>query len=167
MLVDAREKLLAARRLLSDKIDPMEQAKLEAIHASIAQAHKSKAISGERLEKLRLEARAPMTIKKYEWQLGLVMPTLGNRPTWRGAPCRMCHMRRNTAKRFPKLSLREAANLANEQRGIELVSTANAHGRSETPLHLRGYEHHFHPRRSRAIARPQVFLPTPPVSFGL
>lgn len=80
MLADAREKLLAARRLLGDKIDPMEQAKLDAIHASIAQAHTFKAISDEWLEKARLEERAPMTIKKYEWQLGLVMPTIGNRP---------------------------------------------------------------------------------------
>ena len=36
------------------------------------------------------------------------------------------HMPKNAAKRFPKLSLREAANLAKEQRDIELVSAANA-----------------------------------------
>ena len=44
MLADAREKPLAARRLLADKIDPMEQAKLDAIQASIAQEQTFKAI---------------------------------------------------------------------------------------------------------------------------
>ena len=61
MLADARETLLAAHRLLADKIDPMEQAKLDAIHAPIAQAHTFKAISAEWLERARLEERAPMT----------------------------------------------------------------------------------------------------------
>jgi integrase len=36
------------------------------------------------------------------------------------------HMPRNAAKRFPKLGLREASNLAKEQGNIELVSAANA-----------------------------------------
>ena len=36
------------------------------------------------------------------------------------------HMPRNAAKRFPKLSLREASNLAKKQGNIDLVSAANA-----------------------------------------
>ena len=36
------------------------------------------------------------------------------------------HMPRNAAKRFPKLSLRAASDLARKQGGIELVSAANA-----------------------------------------
>ena len=36
------------------------------------------------------------------------------------------HMPRNAAKRFPKLRLREASNLAKEQCNIELISAANA-----------------------------------------
>jgi len=35
-LADARERLLNARRLLNDGIDPMEQAKLDQIAASVA-----------------------------------------------------------------------------------------------------------------------------------
>jgi integrase len=79
-LADAREKTLQARRRLADGIDPSEQKKLDKIAASIARANTFKAISDEWLEKVRLEERAPMTIRKYEWQLGLVMPSLGRRP---------------------------------------------------------------------------------------
>lgn len=79
-LADAREKTLQARRRLTDGIDPCEQKKLDKIAASIAQANTFKAISDEWLEKVKLEERAPMTIRKYEWQLGLVMPSLGRRP---------------------------------------------------------------------------------------
>lgn len=79
-LADAREKTLQARRRLADGIDPCEQKKLDRIAASIAQANTFKAISDEWLEKVSLEERAPMTIRKYEWQLGLVMPSLGRRP---------------------------------------------------------------------------------------
>lgn len=79
-LADAREKTLRARRCLADGIDPCEQKKLDRIAASIAQANTFKAISDEWLEKVSLEERAPMTIRKYEWQLGLVMPSLGRRP---------------------------------------------------------------------------------------
>ena len=79
-LADARERVIQARRQLSDGIDPSEQVKLDKIKASIAQANTFKAVSDDWLEKVGLEARAPMTIKKYEWQLGLVMPSLGRRP---------------------------------------------------------------------------------------
>jgi integrase len=79
-LADARERLIKARRQLSDGIDPSEQVKLDKIKASIAQADTFKAVSDEWLEKVGLEARAPMTIRKYEWQLGMVMPSLGRRP---------------------------------------------------------------------------------------
>jgi integrase len=79
-LADAREKTLQARRRLSDGFDPCEQKKLDKISASIAQANTFKAISDEWLEKVRLEDRTPMTIRKYEWQLSLVMPSLGKRP---------------------------------------------------------------------------------------
>lgn len=79
-LVDARERLRDARALLAKGIDPVDHAKLERIADSMAAAHTFKAVADEWVEKARLEKRAAMTIKKYEWQLGLVMPSLGKRP---------------------------------------------------------------------------------------
>jgi len=79
-LVDARERLRDARALLAKGIDPVDHAKLERIADSMAAAYTFKAVADEWVEKARLEKRAAMTIKKYEWQLGLVMPSLGTRP---------------------------------------------------------------------------------------
>lgn len=79
-LVDARERLRDARALLAKGIDPVDHAKLERIADSMAATHTFKAVADEWVEKARLEKRAAMTIKKYEWQLGLVMPSLGKRP---------------------------------------------------------------------------------------
>nr|WP_132388557.1 integrase arm-type DNA-binding domain-containing protein [Novosphingobium sp. PhB165] len=79
-LAEARERLLDARRLLKDGIDPNRQAKLNKIEASVAAANTFRAIAEEWLEKVRLEERSSKSIKKYEWQLGLVMPDLGGCP---------------------------------------------------------------------------------------
>jgi hypothetical protein len=79
-LIDAREKLREARALLAKGVDPVDQAKLERIANSMAAAHTFKAIADEWVEKSRLEKRSAKTIKKYEWQLGLVMSSLGKRP---------------------------------------------------------------------------------------
>lgn len=79
-LAEARERLLAARRLLKDGIDPNRQAKLKKIEESVAAANTFKAVAEEWLEKVRLEERSPKSIKKYEWQLSLVMPDLGGCP---------------------------------------------------------------------------------------
>jgi integrase len=80
LLADARERLLQARRLLADGIDPVDQAKLNKIADSVAASNTFKAVADEWLEKVRLEERAAASIKKYEWQLGLVMPAIGRRP---------------------------------------------------------------------------------------
>jgi integrase len=80
LLAEARERLIGARRLLADGIDPVDNAKLHRIADSIAAANTFKAVADEWLEKVRLEQRAAASIKKYEWQLGLVMPSLGKRP---------------------------------------------------------------------------------------
>lgn len=85
-LADARERVIKARRQVSDGSDPCEEVKLAKIKASIAQANTFKAFPDEWLENVSLEARAPTTIKKYEWQLGLVMPTLGRRPVTQITP---------------------------------------------------------------------------------
>lgn len=79
-LIDAREKLRDARALLAKGIDPVDHAKLERIAESMAAVNTFQAVADEWLEKARLEQRAAMTIKKYEWQLGLVMSALGKRP---------------------------------------------------------------------------------------
>nr|WP_288487507.1 site-specific integrase [uncultured Novosphingobium sp.] len=80
LLADARQRLLDARRLLADGIDPVDQAKLNKIADAVAASNSFKDVSDDWLEKVRLEERTPASIQKYKWQLGLVMPSLGRRP---------------------------------------------------------------------------------------
>ncbi len=79
-LAEARQRLLEARRLLEQGIDPVHQAKLDKVAASIAANNTFRSVALEWLEKMRLEEKSAKSLKKYEWQLGLVMPDIGNRP---------------------------------------------------------------------------------------
>ncbi|MFK4872662.1 tyrosine-type recombinase/integrase [Novosphingobium sp. ZW T3_23] len=79
-LAEARQLLLKARRLLKQGIDPVHQARLDKVAASISANNTFRAVSLEWLEKMHLEEKSPKSIKKYQWQLGLVMPDIGNRP---------------------------------------------------------------------------------------
>ncbi|GHD03888.1 Arm DNA-binding domain-containing protein [Novosphingobium pokkalii] len=54
LLADARQRLLNARRLLADGIDPIDQAKLNKIQESISFANTFKTVSDEWLEKVQL-----------------------------------------------------------------------------------------------------------------
>lgn len=79
-LAEARQRLLEARRQLKRGIDPVYQAKLNKMAASIAAGHTFRFVAEEWLEKMRLEEKSAKSIRKCEWQLSLVMPDIGNRP---------------------------------------------------------------------------------------
>lgn len=79
-LGEARERLLDARRLLVDAIDPIERAKLEKIAMTLAASHTFEAVGNEWLEKIAAEGAAAMTIKKSRWLLTKLYPALGKRP---------------------------------------------------------------------------------------
>jgi integrase len=79
-LAEARQRLLEARRQLKQGIDPVYQAKLNKMAASIAAGHTFRSVAEEWLEKMRLEEKSAKSIRKCEWQLSLVMPDIGNRP---------------------------------------------------------------------------------------
>ena len=79
-LAEARQRLIEARRLIADGIDPVDQAKLDKIADSVVASNSFELVAAEWLEKVKLEDRAAASIKKYEWQLGLVTPTIGRRP---------------------------------------------------------------------------------------
>ncbi|MGO4169912.1 tyrosine-type recombinase/integrase [Novosphingobium sp. YAF33] len=79
-LAEARQRALEARRQLKQGIDPVYQAKLNKMAASIAAGHTFRSVAEEWLEKMRLEEKSAKSIRKCEWQLSLVMPDIGNRP---------------------------------------------------------------------------------------
>lgn len=76
----AREVRSAAKRLLGEGVDPSEAKKAEKRQRKLAAENTFQAIADEYIEKLRREGRAPATLVKVEWLLGLADPFLGHRP---------------------------------------------------------------------------------------
>jgi integrase len=79
-LAGARAKRDAARRLLGNRIDPAEQAKLDKVAASVAAANTFQAVADEWVAKAERERLSPVTLKKIRWLLGFTFPTIGRRP---------------------------------------------------------------------------------------
>jgi integrase len=79
-LDDARERLLQARRLIADGVDPVEKARLEKIAKSLAARNDFQSIATEWLEKIEREGVAAMTLKRAKWLLAVTYPTIGRRP---------------------------------------------------------------------------------------
>jgi integrase len=79
-LADAREKRTAAKKLLSQGIDPSQQAKADKAAKRQAHALTFDAVADEFLAKTGKEGRADNTLDKKKWLLGHARPSLGKRP---------------------------------------------------------------------------------------
>lgn len=79
-LKNAREKRDAAKLLLLEALDPGEERKLARIRAERERAVTFASVAEEYLDKLRKEGRAPATMKKLDWLVGLASDGLGDRP---------------------------------------------------------------------------------------
>jgi integrase len=79
-LLEAREKRVAARKLLETGIDPGQQKQLDRLSAAVRSGNTFQLIGREYLDKMRREGRAENTLSKTEWLLSLVEPSIGSRP---------------------------------------------------------------------------------------
>jgi integrase len=79
-LKDARTRRDEAKNLLDQGIDPSQQKRLDKLSAVEQSVNTFGALADEYLEKKRREQKAPATIKKLEWLIGLAKPSLGERP---------------------------------------------------------------------------------------
>lgn len=79
-LAKAREKRDIAKTDLASGLDPSSLKRQKKLTATILTANTFKALAGELIEKAKREGRAPITIAKTEWLLGMAYPELGNRP---------------------------------------------------------------------------------------
>lgn len=77
----AREKRDAARMQLAQGLDPQVERRLAALKAELSAKCTFKTIAEEWVQKVTREGRAPITIEKIEWLLGMAYPMLGGRPT--------------------------------------------------------------------------------------
>ena len=76
----AREKCSIARGLLSDGIDPMEQAKADRAERQATDYNTFARIADELIEKLRKEGKAETTLKKKQWLIDMAVSDFGDTP---------------------------------------------------------------------------------------
>lgn len=79
-LAKAREARESARGLLVDGIDPSSHKRDVRREVALVAANTFSLLADEYLDKMRSEGKAPKTIEKAEWLLGLARPELGTRP---------------------------------------------------------------------------------------
>lgn len=79
-LEEARAKASEARALLKDGCDPATQKKLDKIARKISGANTFGVVGDEYLAKIEAEGRAPATMEKTRWLIGLARAQLGERP---------------------------------------------------------------------------------------
>jgi integrase len=79
-LTDARFKRDAAKKLLSDGIDPSIDRKTERLTARMSRRNTFRAVAEELMVKFAAEKDAPATLKKKQWLLDFAIAEFGNRP---------------------------------------------------------------------------------------
>ncbi|MDE2339700.1 MAG: integrase arm-type DNA-binding domain-containing protein [Alphaproteobacteria bacterium] len=78
-LAEARTRRDEAKKILSKRIDPLEQQRLDRIEESIAAANTFGVIANEWLIKIEKDGISPVTLKKTRWLISLTNPALTNR----------------------------------------------------------------------------------------
>lgn len=79
-LQDARKRRDEARALVAKGLDPAEERKRAELEADIRNANSFECIAKEYLEKIAVEGREAVTIKKSQWLLSLLTPAIGAMP---------------------------------------------------------------------------------------
>ena len=79
-LADARAKRDAAKKHLSDGIDPSVERKIERRAAQLSRQNTFKAVANELMGKFKAEGDAPTTLKKKQWMLDFAIKEFGSRP---------------------------------------------------------------------------------------
>lgn len=79
-LEDAREQRKEAKKLLQSGVDPSQKIKLDRIAKQANEDNTFGSIADEFIKKVKREGKAPATITKKEWLIGLARSDLGNRP---------------------------------------------------------------------------------------
>lgn len=79
-LKDARATAMEQRALLAKNVDPSAEKRIRRLQAEMATATTFKSVGDEYIAKLEKEGRAPATLVKARWMLGLLSASLGTRP---------------------------------------------------------------------------------------
>jgi integrase len=98
-LAEAREKRDVAKKQLAAGIDPSVQRKLDKIAAAESRKHTFRLVADEWLKKLAREGKAPATLEKIKWLIGLACDVVGDRPVAEIAAPELLHALRRVEAR--------------------------------------------------------------------
>jgi integrase len=98
-LSEAREKRDVAKKQLEAGIDPAVQRKLDKIAAVESRKHTFRLVADEWLAKLAREGKAPATLEKIKWLIGLACDVIGERPVGEIAAPELLHALRRVEAR--------------------------------------------------------------------
>ena len=93
-LADARARRDDARRQLAAGLDPIAEKKADQLAQQIAATNMFKAVAEEWVTKNEREGRAPVTLDKIRWLLGIAYPMIGDRPVSKISPQEVLAVRR-------------------------------------------------------------------------
>lgn len=131
----ARKRRDDARALIADGIDPSQTKLDQAEAAKEAAANTFGAVGGEYIDKIALEGRAAVTIKKTRWLFSLMQPALGARPVSEISPAELLAVLQKIEKKGHLETARRMRSLASR---IFRYAVATSRGSADPSALLRG-----------------------------
>lgn len=131
----ARTARTDARRLLADGVDPAEHKRAERLRLKTGTGNTFGAVADEYLAKLKREGRAPATVSKTTWLLGLATPQLGTRPVAEITSAEALDVLRRVEKRG---RLETARRLRSTIGSVFRYAIATARAENDPTVALRG-----------------------------
>jgi integrase len=131
----ARESRKEAKRLLAEGIDPSDRKREEKLRAQASAENTFEAIGCEYLQKLEREGRAPVTLDKVRWLLGMANERLGNRPVTDISSAEVLEVLRRVERRG---HLETARRLRSTIGSVMRYAIATARAENDPTVALRG-----------------------------
>lgn len=131
----ARESRKEAKRLLAEGVDPSDRKREEKFRAQASAENTFEAIGSEYLQKLEREGRAPVTLDKVRWLLGMANERLGNRPVTDISSAEVLEVLRRVERRG---HLETARRLRSTIGSVMRYAIATARAENDPTVALRG-----------------------------
>lgn len=134
-LKEARRRRDEARTLLAHGIDPGEARRRASAEAEQRRSHTFESIAEEYLERMAVDRREAVTIKKSRWLVSLLTPALGERPVAEIAPAELLDALRVVEAKGHLETARRMRSLASR---IFRYAVATSRAQSDPSALLRG-----------------------------
>lgn len=124
-----------AKRSLAEGVDPSDRKREDRLRARSGAAQTFRAVGDEYVQKLEREGRAPVTLDKVRWLLGMTHPKLGNRPVAEISSAEVLDVLRQVERRG---HLETARRLRSTIGSVLRYAIATARAENDPTVALRG-----------------------------